>query len=144
MNYHFSADVGGTFTDLVMIGDDGSLLVKKILSSPPNYGHAVVAGLRSLLEESRIDPDSIDLVSHASTVATNAVLERKGARTGLITTKGFRDVLELRRMRFPDTYNLYWLKPEPLVERALRLEVDERIGGNGEIVTPIDMQSVAT
>ena len=92
-----------------------------------------------LLKESGITGESIGDVSHGTTVATNAVLERRGARTALITTRGFRDVLELRRVRAPQMYDLFFDKPEPIVERHLRLEVTERIAADGEVLTPLDM-----
>ncbi|HVA86405.1 MAG TPA: hydantoinase/oxoprolinase family protein [Candidatus Saccharimonadales bacterium] len=139
--YRVGVDIGGTFTDIVLVGG-GEYRVKKLLSTPDNYAVAVVEGIRSLLMDSGLDPASIDQVAHATTVATNAVLERRGARTGLLTTRGFRDVLELRRIRFPDPYNLNWRKPAPLVPRRWRLEVDERIGADGAVVTPIDLGTV--
>lgn len=140
MGYHFTADVGGTFTDIILVSSTGGLWIKKILSTPPDYERAVINGLESLLKEHRIRPSTVERVSHATTVATNAVLERKGAKTGLVTTRGFRDVLELRRMRFPDTYNLFWEKPAPLVDRYLRLEVQERMSADGEIIEPLDLE----
>lgn len=139
--YRLGVDIGGTFTDVVLVGPD-EYRVKKLLSTPNNYAVAVVEGIRSLLEVSRVDPTRIDQVAHATTVATNAVLERSGARTGLLTTRGFRDVLELRRIRFPDPYNLNWRKPAPLVPRRWRMEVDERIAPDGSVVTPIDPATV--
>ena len=91
---------------------------------------------------SPIPPGDCEAFVHGTTVATNAIIERKGALTGLITTKGFRDVLELRRIRIPKLYDLTWQKPAPLVERYLRMEVTERITHRGEIHTPLDERSV--
>lgn len=101
------ADVGGTFTDVVLADDDGRIRVEKILSTPPEYDRAVVGAVRAL--------GGADEVVHGTTVATNAVLERRGARTALVTTSGFRDVLELRRMRMPHLYYAFWSKPPTLV-----------------------------
>ena len=90
-------DIGGTFTDLVFTNVDQHLDKLKVPSTPDDYSRAIVSGIEEYLSQKNIDGESIDEVVHATTVATNAILERKGARTGLITTKGFRDVLELRR-----------------------------------------------
>lgn len=142
--WRYAADVGGTFTDVVLAEDQGRFFIKKLLSTPPDYELAVIEGLIQLLKEAGVRAEELMQIAHATTVATNAVLERKGARAGLLTTRGFRDVLELRRIRFPDTYNLFWEKPPPLVERQLRREVDERIGADGEILTPIDEAELRT
>ena len=88
--------------------------------------------------EQGIAPDEITEIVHATTVATNAILERKGARTALLTTEGFRDVLELRRIRIPLSYDLGWEKPVPLVERALRFGVKERLDAKGNVLIPLD------
>ncbi len=127
------ADVGGTFTDVIALREDGELEFRKVLSTPPHYDRAVVAGVRGLGEQLDVTE-----VVHATTVATNAVLERRGARIALVTTEGFRDVLELRRVRMPRLYDLFWDKPAPLVPRELRFEVAERVTAGGEILTPLD------
>ena len=132
--HRLGIDIGGTFTDIVLIADDGSVLTQKVPSTPDNYAEGIVAGLASLL------PRQISEVVHGTTVATNTILERKGALTGLITTKGFRDVLEIGRLRYPRLYDLTWEKPLPLASRRLRREVEERIGANGEIVQPLDVE----
>jgi len=141
--YRIGTDIGGTFTDLVLLGSDGAFLTKKVLSTPPDYERGVLEGVNAMLCESSIDPSAVERVTHATTVATNAVLERRGAKTGLITTRGFRDVLELRRLRFPDMYNLFWEKPAPLVDRYLRLEVTERMAASGDVITPVDTNEAA-
>ena len=115
-------DVGGTFTDVILQLADGTASIRKLLSTPPRYDRAVVEAVAGLASA----PDEIDDVVHGTTVATNAVLERRGARTALVTTAGFRDVLELRRLRIPQMYDPFWRKPEPLVPRRLRLELAER------------------
>lgn len=132
-----AADIGGTFTDLVLIKADGSVRTTKLPSTPKNYADAVLQGVRKLTGEQAIAPNKLDAVLHACTVATNAILEGKGAKTALITTRGFRDVLELRRIRVPRLYEPLYVKPPPLVPRALRFEVEERIDAKGEIVTPL-------
>jgi N-methylhydantoinase A len=124
------ADVGGTFTDVVVTGDDGRLTFTKVLSTPPAYDRAVVNAVQSL--------GGADEVVHGTTVATNAVLEQRGALTAVVTTEGFRDVLELRRMRMPHLYDYFWTKPPPLVERHLRFEVAERVLADGTVRTPLD------
>ena len=138
-SYYLGVDVGGTFTDLVILGDDGSAWVKKVESDPSRFEQAVIAGVKQLLSEAGISPSSIAEVDHAATVATNSVTQRLGPVTGLITTKGFRDVLEIRRLRTP-TIDLYWNRPEPLVPRRLRLEVNERMDGQGNVIVPLDME----
>src|ERR1043166_5579615 len=117
-------DIGGTFTDVVAIGSDGRVHVKKVSSTPDDYSVGSCVGVESLLREHGIEAREVDAVVHATTMATNAVLEGKGARTGLITTAVFRDVLEFRRVRVPDLYTLDYVKPKPLVPRQLRLEVN--------------------
>jgi N-methylhydantoinase A/oxoprolinase/acetone carboxylase beta subunit/N-methylhydantoinase B/oxoprolinase/acetone carboxylase alpha subunit len=123
------ADVGGTFTDVV-VSDGGRLTFTKVLSTPPAYDRAVVDAVQSL--------GGADEVVHGTTVATNAVLELRGALTAVVTTEGFRDVLELRRMRMPHLYDTFWSKPPPLVERRLRFEVAERVLADGTVRTPLD------
>ncbi len=126
------ADVGGTFTDVLALDGDGRVRVTKVLSTPPDYDRAVIAAVRELA-----GPD-VDAIVHGTTVATNAVLEHRGARTALVTTEGFRDVLELRRMRMPHLYDYFWTKPEPLVPRHLRFEIAERMTVSGEVLKPLD------
>jgi len=99
------ADVGGTFTDVVLADADGRIRVEKVLSTPPVYDRAVVDAVLAL--------GGADEVVHGTTVATNAVLELRGALTAVVTTEGFRDVLELRRMRMPHLYDTFWAKPPP-------------------------------
>ena len=140
--YRVAADIGGTFTDIAIIGEGGVIATKKVLSTPTDYALAVVDGVAQLLGDVDLPMASLAEVLHGTTVATNAILERRGARTALITTKGMRDVLELRRIRMPHLYDPLYEKPEPLVPRELRLEVEERIGGKGDIVTPLNVDDV--
>ena len=131
--YRVGVDIGGTFTDIVLLGADGTLHTKKISSSVGNYAEAIVEGLSELFQETGLAGDVIEEICHGTTVASNAILEHKGARVGLITTKGFRDVLEIRTLRMPKLYDLAWEKPAPLVERYLRQVVDERVDARGRI-----------
>ena len=126
-------DIGGTFTDIVVMDAAGRVMEKKVSSTLDDYSLGIGQGMRELLAAHDIDPARIGEVVHATTVATNAVLEGKGARTGLITTAGFRDVLEFRRVRVPELYNLHYVKPKPLVPRSLRLEVRERLASDGSV-----------
>ena len=120
--YRVGVDIGGTFTDIVFLGEHGERLTKKVSSTVDNYATAIVDGIEELIREHGLDADIVELL-HGTTVASNAILELKGARTGLITTRGFRDVLEIRTLRMPRLYDLSWTKPPPLVERHLRVEV---------------------
>ncbi len=128
-------DVGGTFTDFAVATADG-LRVFKVSSTPDDPSAAVLEGLR------RAGVESEGTVVHGSTVATNAVLERKGARTALVTTSGFRDVLEIARQNRPALYAIEPRKPGPLIERELRLEVDERVGADGAVRRPLQRESL--
>ena len=132
-----SADVGGTFTDVVLVDGRGSVWTHKVPSTPPDFERAVLEATRHLLERSGTAASEVGEVAHGTTVATNAVLERRGARTALVTTGGFRDVLELRRIRAPQIYDLFWDKPPQLVERSLRLELSERVAADGEVLRPL-------
>ena len=106
-----AVDVGGTFTDIVLLADDGTAFTTKVLSTPPDFNRAIRAGVGALLAARAIPPADIAEFSHAATVATNAIITRTGALTGLITTQGFRDVLEIRRMRMHRLYDINWEKP---------------------------------
>ena len=139
MPYRVGIDIGGTFTDLVFLDESGNVISVKVPSTPADYAKGIESGLGALQREGRISGDAISEIIHGTTVATNTILEHKGARTGLLTTEGFRDVLEIRRLRMPVLYDLRWRKPEPLVPRARRLEVVERVDHRGEIDTPLDL-----
>ena len=142
--FRVGVDIGGTFTDIIFIAESGTVITKKLLSTPSDYSRAILDGINSVLKENALDAQVIEEVVHGSTIVTNACLESKGARTGLITTKGFRDVLEITRGRMPVMYDFSWSKPVPLIPRYLRLEVDERINAKGEIIRPLDMNQVKT
>src|SRR5579885_1473936 len=129
-------DTGGTFTDIVVF-EDGRLRVHKVLSTPRDPSQAILQGLR---ESNALE--QLSVLVHGSTVATNAVLERKGVLTGLITTAGFRDVLEIGRQTRPKLYDLRVEKVPPLVPRSRRVEVVERLNERGEVLIPLDEDSV--
>lgn len=136
-------DIGGTFVDLVLINADGIIFTKKVLTTPHDYSEGVIEGVKQLLYESGLKPESIKEIVHGTTIVTNACIELTGAKVGLITTKGFKDVLEISRGRMPRLYDLTWNKPTPLVSRNMRIEINERIGKNGEIITPLDMNEIS-
>jgi N-methylhydantoinase A len=140
--FRLGIDIGGTFTDVVLLGDDGSVRTTKVLSTPDDYARGVVAGAEALLAEHRIAKDRIAGVVHASTVASNTILEGLGARTALVTTEGFRDVLEMRRLRIPVLYDIQYDHAQPLVPRRLRYEVAERLGPRGEVWAELDEATV--
>src|SRR5438552_5893868 len=132
-------DVGGTFTDIVFLSADGTVLTRKILSSPDDYSRTIRVGLREIIRDASVAPGDVHEVMHGTTVATNAILEGKGARTGLLTTRGFRDVLEIRRMRTNRLYDISWEKPAPLVRRRWRREVPGRVAHRGGVLVPLDV-----
>jgi len=131
-------DIGGTFTDIVCIEEDGSVTTRKVSSTVEDYSRSIRDALPGVLEAQQLTGEAVQEVLHGTTVATNAILQEAGARTALITTGGFRDVLELRRIRMPELYNWNWDKPPDLVERRMRLEVNERIDARGNVITPLD------
>ena len=140
-------DVGGTFTDIVLIDDKGKKIhYTKVLTVPKNPAQGVLNGIEKMLRMANASMSDLDYMvhGHGTTIGTNALIERKGAKTGLITTAGFRDVLEIARIERPDEglYDLTVDTPEPLVPRYLRVEVDERVGSKGEVVRPLDEASV--
>jgi N-methylhydantoinase A len=137
-----AADVGGTFTDIACLDSDGALATCKVPSSPANFADAVTDGTVRLLGELGSPPAALAALLHGSTVATNLILEHKGAKTALITTLGFRDVLELRRIRVPSLYEPLYIKPVPLVPRYLRLEVDERVAADGSVLRKLALADV--
>jgi len=139
--FRVGVDIGGTFTDIIFIGDDGIVFTKKILSTPDDYSWAIIAGIQGVIRDHSLNVSDIEEVVHGSTIVTNACIELKGAKIGVITTKGFRDVLEIGRGRMPVMYDIRWSKPVPLAPRYLRVEVDERINAKGEIVRPLSIES---
>src|SRR5262249_13740719 len=134
-----AVDIGGTFTDLIAIDDQGQIYRSKSLTTPDDLAR----GIQDCLDAAQVQVSKASFFVHGSTVTINAVLERKGARTGLITTKGFRDVYEIGRGNRPEGYNLFFKRPVPLVSRDLRLEVDERLYATGEVLKPLDESSAS-
>lgn len=138
MTTRVGVDIGGTFTDLVAIFPDGSIHVHKISSRPGDYARAILDGLKILLLGQPIDE-----ILHATTVGSNAILQGETARTALLTTRGFRDILEIRDLRMPRLYDIDWTKPPPLVPRHLRFEIDERVRPDASVERAPDPRSVA-
>ncbi len=135
-------DIGGTFTDFVLILPRGRSRFLKIPTTPADPAQAVLAGFERLLGEAGVAAAEVDAVLHATTVATNAIIERKGSPTALITTRGFRDVLIIGRQKRYETYDLHMDKPPPLVKRRAIVEVDERLAHDGTVVIPLDGASL--
>ena len=146
MAFEIGVDIGGTFTDVVCRAADGSVRIAKLPTTRGDPSRAVLAALEMAQREWGVDPANVRCFAHGTTVATNAVLERKGARIGLITTEGFRDVLEIGRQMRHQMYDLV-LKPETPVFLApgrYRKEVRERLDAQGNVLIPLDEASVRT
>ena len=144
MKFEIGIDIGGTFTDIVCRGDDGSVRIAKVPTTRGDPSKAVLAALQTARDDWGVSPSDISRFTHGTTVATNAVLERKGARIGLIATEGFKDVLEIGRQMRHQMYDLV-LKPETPVFLApgrYRKEVRERLDASGNVLTPLDEDSV--
>jgi len=142
-NYRLGCDIGGTFTDFVMVNDDtGEFQINKCLTTPGDPSEAVEAGIRELLDRTPGFMPYIGEFIHGTTLVINAIIERKGAKTGLITTRGFRDVLELGRELRYDAYDIFAEYPLPLVPRSLRHEVPERITSDGRVILALDPREV--
>jgi N-methylhydantoinase A len=134
-------DIGGTFTDVILMSDD-AIHQAKVPSTPRDFAAGVLTGLAMVLEQAGESAGAVSVVVHGTTVATNAILEQQGATTALITTRGFRDVLEIGRMRHPSMSDIQWQKPPPLVPRRLRLEVGERVASDGEVLQPLEISEI--
>lgn len=132
-------DAGGTFTDVCLIDANDQLVVFKLPSSPRDPSEAIANGVTAILEQQGVPGSAVHYLGHGTTVATNALLEGHGGRTGIITTEGFRDLLEIGRQQRPDLYDLQADKPTPLVRRALRLEAPERVTSGGEVLRALDL-----
>ncbi len=141
--YRLGIDIGGTFTDFVLLNEEtGENRIGKNLTTPEDPSEGVITGLKSLIEEENIDPHQISTIVHGTTLVTNALIERKGSKTGLITTEGFRDALEIANQYRFDPYDVYLEKPEPLVPRHLRFTVDERVLADGTVSKPLDQEEL--
>lgn len=148
--YRLSADIGGTFTDLVLLSNDGALTVHKTPSTPKDFTLGVVEGVEQILQGAHPQSaalEDVDTFVHGATVVLNALLQYELPVTGLVTTAGFRDVLEIMRTNNPSMYDLTYVKPPPVVPRDLRLEVNERIRHTGEVLeqlNDVDVRRAAT
>jgi len=139
MGWRIGVDIGGTFTDVAVLEEtSGQVGIAKVSTTPHDFGEAVIEGTRAAMDEYRIAPDAVSLLSHATTIVTNALLEARGANIALVATRGFRDVLEIRRSARADLYDLFQDAPAVLVPRRRRFEVTERIDAQGEVVTALD------
>jgi N-methylhydantoinase A len=137
-------DIGGTFTDFSLFDTQtGELIGLKVPSTPPEFAEAVRGGLERLVTEHQIDPREIGTVVHGTTIAVNTLIQRTGARLGLLVTEGFRDVLELQRLRLPNPFDLDGARPTPLVPRARVAEVRERLRADGSVDTALDEPGAA-
>jgi len=136
-----AVDIGGTFTDVALL-NNGNIHITKVLTTHDAPERAFLEGMQTLLDEAGVKATDLDLILHGTTLATNAIIERRGAKTGLITTEGYRDVLEIADEGRFEQYDLMLKKPAPLVSRPLRLCVNERIDSSGREITPLDEESV--
>src|SRR5713226_434326 len=135
-----AVDIGGTFTDLVAYDHDGHTVA--YAKSPTTYGN-LVEGVLDCFAKAKLEPRAAKFVNHGTTLVINSLIERKGAKAALVTTLGFRDVLEIARGNRPNPFDLHYRRDEPLVPRPLRFEIRDRIGSKGEIVTPLDVAALA-
>src|SRR6266550_2057672 len=136
--FRVGIDIGGTFTDMLLIGDDGGAVIGKTLTTPGDPSLAVEEALRPELENGAMKAGERGTLIHGTTLVTNALIERKGARTALLTTAGFRDAVEIGREGRYDMYDIFIDPPAPLVPRHLRREVDERLLADGPVLRHLD------
>jgi N-methylhydantoinase A len=138
MSWRIGVDIGGTFTDVAVVEEkSGRIGVAKVPTTPDDFARGVLDGLDQVMAKYAIPAGDVGLLAHATTVVTNAILEEKGADAALVMTRGFRDVLELRRSARPDLYDLFQDAPATLIPRRNRLEITERVGADGSVVTPL-------
>lgn len=143
LTYRLGIDIGGTFTDLVLMNErTGDMLTLKTPSVPRDPARAVLNGVRELIDQHGIDPAEIGYFVHGTTIAVNTVIERSGSLTGLLVTRGFKDILEIGRLRLPDPTNYFVEKPKPLTPRKLVGEIGERLLANGRVFRPLDLAEV--
>jgi N-methylhydantoinase A len=142
LGVRIGCDIGGTFTDVMLVTDDGQTRVAKVPSTPDDFARGVLEGLDQVLVEAASRADRVDFLVHSTTIALNTLVERRGARVGLLTTEGFRDVLEIGRASRAHEYDLFQTRPRPLVPRRLRLTVRERMDHRGRPVVPLDLDGV--
>src|SRR6476646_8774601 len=143
MAWRIGIDIGGTFTDVALVDDAGAHVgVAKVPTTPGDLAQGVLRALDTAMGRYRLAAQDVTLFSHATTVVTNAILEESGARAALITTRGFRDVLELRRSARANLYDLFQDAPATLIPRRLRFEITERVGADGAVVTPLSEEEI--
>ena len=143
MAWRIGVDIGGTFTDVVLVDEEtGHIGVAKAPTTPRDVTRGVIDGIRQGLARYRVDPAAVALLAHATTIVTNALIEKKGAKAGFVATRGFRDLLELRRSSRADLYDLFQDAPTVLVPRRWRFEITERIDAQGQVVTPLDEREI--
>jgi N-methylhydantoinase A len=143
MAWRIGVDIGGTFTDVVLVDEEtGHIGVAKVPTTSRDVTEGVVDGIRQGLGRYRVEPAAVALLAHATTIVTNALIEKKGAKAGFVTTRGFRDVLELRRSSRADLYDLFQDAPAVLVPRRWRFEITERVDAQGQVVTPLDEREI--
>src|ERR1044071_5456062 len=135
MSYAIAVDIGGTFTDLVAFDHESRRVI--YAKSPTTYEN-LVDGILECFHKAKIKPAEASLVNHGKKLVINSLIQRKGAKTALVTSKGFRDILEIARGNRPDPFDLHYQRDEPLIPRELRFEVPERTGSKGEIVESLD------
>src|SRR5258708_16561015 len=136
-----AVDIGGTFTDLCLEWN-GKLTSVKVLTTPRAPEEGVLGGMAEILKQTQIKPADLGLVIHGTTLATNAIIERKGARTALVVTEGFRDSIEIAFEHRFEQYHIFMVKPSPLVARHLRFGIPERLYGHGNVLIPLDEGAV--
>ena len=141
--YRIGLDIGGTFTDLVLLDDTAETIrLHKVLTTSPDPAAGALTGLEEICRHAGIGLRDVGTLVHGTTLVTNAIIERTGAPTALLTTRGFRDILEMGKEQRYDIYDLFLRFPEPLVPRRWRLEVDERISRDGDVLQPLDAAQV--
>ncbi len=141
--YKMGIDVGGTFTDGVLLDESGgTTFIVKVPSTPADSSLGFLNAVDRIIDHSNIQPEAVDFMVHGTTVATNAVIEGKTAKTALVTTKGFRDILEIAFQIRPRLYDIFVEKPKPLVPRRYCFEVEERLDSNGNVITPLREEDV--
>ena len=141
--YRLGVDIGGTFTDLVIVDlNNGQLFDEKVLTTPDDPSLGVIEGVKKILETNNIHASKLKHIIHGTTLVANAIIERRGSKIALITSQGFRDIQEIGTESRYDTYDLFMEMPAPLVSRRWRFEVPERIGPSGEVITLLDESKV--
>lgn len=142
-NVRLAVDTGGTFTDAVIMDEElGEFTIEKVPSTPSDPSQSFLEIVCKLLETVGIKPDGLTYLVHGTTIATNSIIEGKTAKSGLLTTKGFRDILEIARQIKPEPFNLFFEKPRPLIPRHLCLEVPERMDYQGNVIEPLSIDRV--